>query len=274
MKIIDFHMHAGDFSLLREDIQELLTRKPFDEGYGINDVFSNPSKLVEYVENLNSQRAVIFAECGPGTNFSIDGELIVNFCSKEKKLIPFGNINPNHHNVPEEFEKNIRLGVKGFKFYPADHGFDPYTDEMMSVYKQCATLNKPIVFHTGLTAQRNTEQKFIQPNEYVRLVETFPDLTLIMAHTGNPTWNDEALELVSTYDNLYTDTGLVPVSKWNEIYSHRPNAENKILFGSDFPVCGSYSVLIKSIVELDIDVELKNKIMFANADRLLKKLNI
>ncbi|WP_069470636.1 amidohydrolase family protein [Candidatus Marithrix sp. Canyon 246] len=126
MKIIDFHTHAGDFYRLREDIQELLTRRPMELGVDITLVLSDPKHLAKYIKPYGVEVGIVFAECGPGTNFSIDSELVANFCKNHKMLIPFGNINPNFHNdVIDEFWKSMKMGVKGFKFYPADHSFDP-----------------------------------------------------------------------------------------------------------------------------------------------------
>lgn len=272
MKIVDFHLHAGKFSLLREDIQELLTRKPFDEGHGIDQVFSHPDNLMTYISDIGVEYGIVLAECGPGTNFSIDSEMTVQFCKDDDRLIPFGSINPNYHSPIAEFEKSIELGVKGFKLYPADHAFDPFTPEMMTVYRYCEELSLPLMFHTGLTAQKNTEQKHIRPAEYEALAKKYPDLMLILSHTGNPHWYDEALLMIEQYDNVYVDTGLVPIDNWSKIYSLRPGAREKVLFGSDFPVCGSYRMLINSIRELEMEPSLKEMIMYKNGAALLQKM--
>lgn len=127
MKIIDFHVHGGDFKLLRDDIQELLTRRPMESGVKVGEVFSQREQMENYLQDKGVDRAVLLAECGPKTNYTIDSELIANFARSKDIFIPFGNINPNYHDTKAEFWQSIKLGVKGFKFYPADHGFDPAT---------------------------------------------------------------------------------------------------------------------------------------------------
>src|SRR5690242_12265554 len=143
--MIDFHVHAGNFHRLRDDIQGLLTRRPFEEGVDITEVFSRPAKMEEYLRGHGVERAVVLAEPGPGTNFSIDSEMITEFASKSSMFVPFGSINPNFHDVAAELEKSLRLGVKGFKFYPADHFFDPYSDAMMRVYAACERYGLPVI---------------------------------------------------------------------------------------------------------------------------------
>ena len=117
MKIIDFHVHAGNFKLLRDDIQELLTRRPFEPDVNIAEVFSEPEQMEAYLKNKGVFQGVILAECGPGTNYTIDSQMIAEFSEKREIFIPFGSINPNYHNTQSEFWKSLKLGIKGFKFY-------------------------------------------------------------------------------------------------------------------------------------------------------------
>ncbi|WP_446433204.1 amidohydrolase family protein [Pseudomonas sp. 1152_12] len=270
MNFVDFHIHAGKFSLLRDDIQGLLTKFPFEEGVDVREIFSEPLALKTYLQERGVVRAVILAECGPGTNFSIDSQLILEFCGSDPFFVPFGNINPLHHADPlQEWHKDFERGIKGYKFYPADHGFDPYLDSMMAVYEKCAEVGQPIMFHTGLTAQRDTEQKFIRPGDFRRLVETFPTLKVIFAHGGKPTWYDEALEMACRYPGVYLDTALVPPEVLVDWLHERPEVHGKVLFGSDLPVCGSYSAVCQKILGAGFNSELLQAVLSGNANQVL-----
>jgi len=254
MKIMDFHTHAGDFSRLREDIQELLKH------------------LARYIKPYGVEVGIVFAECGPGTNFSIDSELVANFCKNHEMLIPFGNINPNFHNVIEEFWKSMEMGVKGFKFYPADHSFDPKTKVMKEVYRLCENFHLPVVFHTGLTAQKDTEQKFIRPRIFGEIAEENPDLVLILAHGGKPHWHTEAVEMMTQFENVYVDTALVDPKNWETVFPNLEKTRHKVLFGSDFPVCGNYKALLEQINAANIQNDFLENIMYWNGKRLLQKV--
>jgi len=273
MKILDFHTHAGDFYRLREDIQELLTRRPMEQGVDITLVLSDPKHLAKYIKSYGVEVGIVFAECGPGTNFSIDSELVANFCKNHEMLIPFGNINPNfHNNVIDEFWKSMKMGVKGFKFYPADHSFDPNTKVMKDIYQLCDTFHLPVVFHTGLTAQKDTEQKFIRPQIFEEIAAENPDLVLILAHGGKPNWHTEAVDMITKFENVYVDTGLVEPKNWETVFPNLEKTSHKILFGSDFPVCGSYKVLLDKISDANIQKEFLENIMYWNGKRLLQKV--
>ena len=271
MNIIDFHVHAGDFKLLRDDIQELLTRRPIESNVNIAEVFSQPEQLEIYMRRNGVYRAVLLAECGPGTNYTIDSEVIANFSKAKNIFIPFGNINPNYHDPKDEFWKSIKLGVKGFKFYPADHGFNALREDMLYVYKMCELMGLPILFHTGLTAQKDTEQKFINPLDFRPLAENYPNLVLILAHGGKPYWYDEASLLALTFPNVYIDTALIDPLSIEKDFPNLERLKNKIVFGSDWPVVGSYSALLEKYKQANIPENILYAIFYGNAERILKE---
>lgn len=271
MKIIDFHVHAGNFKLLRDDIQELLTRRPFEPDVNIAEVFSEPEQMEAYLKNKGVFQGVILAECGPGTNYTIDSQMIAEFSEKREIFIPFGSINPNYHNTQSEFWKSLKLGIKGFKFYPADHNFNALREDMQFVYKMCEKLGLPVMFHTGLTAQKDTEQKFINPLEFQPLAEKYPELILILAHGGKPHWYQEASTLALTFPNVYIDTALIDPLSLTQVFPLLEELSHKIIFGSDWPVVGSYSVLIEKYKEANLPQEIISRIFYKNAQKILEE---
>ncbi len=269
MKIIDFHVHAGKFELLRDDIQELLTRRPMESNVNIAEVFSQPEILENYLTSNGIHRAVLLAECGPGTNYTIDSQMIAEFVQNKDMFIPFGSINPNYHDTKDEFWKSIKLGIKGFKFYPADHSFNALREDMQFVYKMCESLGLPVMFHTGLTAQKDTEQQFINPLDFQPLAETYPDLVLILAHGGKPHWYEEARTMALSFPNVYIDTALIDPLSLEQAFPDLEKLSQKIIFGSDWPVVGSYSNLLEQYRQANIAESIICAIFYQNAERIL-----
>ena len=269
MDIFDLHLHVGNFALLRDDIQDLLKKKPFEQGESMPALFTNPTELEPYLRRNGVVRGVVIAECGPGTNFTIDSELVTKFASKHPFFIPFGNINPHHHVVEDELLRSLEMGVRGFKFYPADHNFDPALDEMLFVYEQCEKHHLPIMFHTGLTAQRDAKEKYIEPNVFRFIAERYPTLNIILAHAGKPHWYADAHQMMIEYPNVFVDTALVSRQDLEHLCNDYSDISDKILFGSDWPVCGSYSRLINDYLSANIAKPMLEKIMYGNANKLL-----
>ncbi|NEP23066.1 amidohydrolase family protein [Moorena sp. SIO3I6] len=269
MKIIDFHVHVGKFELLRDDIQELLTRRPMESNVNVAEVFSKPEILENYLTTNGINRAVLLAECGPGTNYTIDSQMIAEFAKNNDMFITFGSINPNYHNTEDEFWKSLKLGIKGFKFYPADHSFNALRDDMQFVYKMCESLGLPVMFHTGLTAQKDTEQKFIKPRDFEPLAKKYPDLVLILAHGGKPYWYEEAMTMALSFPNVYIDTALVDPLSLDQVFPDLEKLSQKIIFGSDWPVAGSYSALIDKYKQANIPESIMSAILYKNAEKIL-----
>jgi predicted TIM-barrel fold metal-dependent hydrolase len=274
VKIFDFHVHAGKFDLLREDIRGLLKKFPFEKDVDVTEIFSSPLILKSYLQRNGVSKAVILAECGPGTNYSIDSQMISDFGKNDPFYIPFGSINPNHHKDPvAEWQHGMDIGIQGYKFYPADHDFDPFSTSMMSVYDRCEEAGQPIMFHTGLTAQKDAMQRFINPSDYRDLVESHPNLKVIFAHGGKPNWYNEALTMALEYENVYLDTALVPpeyIVRWVNFDSE---IKHKVLFASDLPVSGSYSAVIDRLLNSGIDNKTLKLITFDNAENVLSCSN-
>ncbi|MFD0533126.1 amidohydrolase family protein [Actinomadura luteofluorescens] len=98
---------------------------------------------------------------------------------------------------------------------------------------------------------------------------TFPDLTIVMAHPSFP-WQDEALAVATHKENVWID-----LSGWSPKY-FPPNLvryansllQDKVLFGSDFPVI-TPDRWLADFERLDIKPEVQPKILKRNACRLL-----
>ena len=57
-----------------------------------------------------------------------------------------------------------------------------------------------------------------------------------------------------------------------DVFPNLEKTSHKILFGSDFPVCGSYKVLLDKISDANIQKEFLENIMYWNGKRLLQKV--
>lgn len=270
-EIVDMHIHAGDFFRLRDDIQDLLTKHEMEPGVSLPETFSRPKVLEKYLRSSGVTRAIVIAECGPGTNFSIDSKLVADFSRDSEFFIPFGNVNPNYHQVPiDEWARSVELGCKGFKFYPADHGFNPLRPDMMTVYERCMSVGIPVMFHTGFTAQRDADESFIQPKQFSEIAESFAELPLILAHAGKPFWYEDAFDMAEKFENVFVDTALVPPVDIIPLLQARPHLANKVLFGSDWPVCGNYSQTLMKYRNAQLSDDVLIAVLGGNATHLLE----
>ena len=104
-----------------------------------------------------------------------------------------------------------------------------------------------------------------------RMLEMFPDCTFIGAHFGGWSVWDEAIKLLSPYDNFYVDTsssfGDITIEKASELI--KAYTADRVLFGTDYPLGDSKKEIEKLEKAVSDSAELK-KILCDNAQRVFK----
>jgi predicted TIM-barrel fold metal-dependent hydrolase len=151
-------------------------------------------------------------------------------------------------------EKVAEYHGRGFRGLKLDFPHAAYDDpRFFPIYEEAAHLGMLLYFHTGITARlpemghRYISSNFMRPATMDAIAPYFPELTIVMAHLGNP-WMDEAAMLLRIHPNLYADltgstlkyrssTRLREVLWWQPgvAYGDKQNRDafEKIVFGSD-----------------------------------------
>jgi len=168
-----------------------------------------------------------------------------------EKFIAFPTLNPLDKDNLERLQNYIIQGAKGLKLYyghGSSHGKGPFhvisldDPRMDSVFEYCQKEGIPVMFHINM-------EKYYE--EFVSLMDNFPNLKIIVPHFMLSMWNEKRLErmesLFEKYPNLYTDIslgrpkfltdGLKHISKTPELYQnfiikHR----DRFLFGTDMVI--------------------------------------
>ena len=107
----------------------------------------------------------------------------------------------------------------------------------------------------------------------VPVLENCPGLNVVLAHPGPP-WGDDSAKIrfqwVSEYENLYMDISGCGLYRWNMLrYGVDVCGPEKILFGSDMPVCSVgmyvYGALMENLTKEELTL-----VMGGNFKRLLR----
>jgi predicted TIM-barrel fold metal-dependent hydrolase len=175
----------------------------------------------------------------------------------------FGSLHPQMEDPLAELDRFEALGFSGVKFHPDMQSFAADDPSMFPVYEKIAG-RYPVLFHAG-----DKRYDFSGPRRIARVLDAFPNLTVIAAHLGGYSEWEEAMELLCGRD-VYFDTssavGFLPEEKAVEmIRSHRPD---RLLFGTDYPVVTQEEEL-KTFRALGLDRELEERILWKNAAALL-----
>ncbi len=177
-----------------------------------------------------------------------------------------------------ELERAVTdLGLRGVKFQQAAQGFRPSDRRFYPLYRMCADLGVPALFHVGHTGYGagapggdGIRLEYVRPIHLDEVAADFPDLTIIAAHPAWP-WQDEMISIAMHKGNVFLD-----LSGWSPKYF--PPAliqyantllQDRVLFGSDHPYIlpGRW---LADFEKADFRPEVRQKILLDNARRLLK----
>jgi predicted TIM-barrel fold metal-dependent hydrolase len=178
----------------------------------------------------------------------------------------------------KELERAVTdLGLRGLKVHPITQRFFPSDERFYPLWAKAQELGIPVIIHTGHTGigagtpgGTGLKLKYSRPIPYIDDVAAdFPELTIIGAHPSWP-WQEEMLSCALHKRNVYID-----LSGWSPKY-FAPSLiqysntllQDKVLFGSDFPVI-SPERWLKDFAEAPFRDEVRPKIMIENAQKLL-----
>lgn len=177
-----------------------------------------------------------------GTN-----EQVAELVKKERDLfIGFASVDP-HRQDALEVVRNAFLNqhLSGLVLHPSQQKFYPNHASLKGLYELCEEYDKPIIFHSGMSARPQTLSKYAQPLLFEDIACTYPNLRICLSGFGWP-WVREVCMLMLKYKNVYTDTALLYFDNPKEFYHQSfcvdigehwidRSLRHQIMFGSDEP---------------------------------------
>lgn len=228
-QLIDFHTHIFPNEIANRAAQNV------GSYYGLAMEGDGTAEMLKsHVPQSVKCRFVISSAAMKAKNVVHGNDFLLKAAAEDSDFIPFGSFHPDmgEKEVLAELERIAEAGVYGIKLHP-DFQYI-YIDEarLIPMYRKCAELKLPILFHVG---DKNTE--YSTPKRLRRVCDMIPDLTVVAAHLGGYSVWDEAMDyLVGT--NVYMDCSeSVPHISEQETYELiMRHGVDKVMFGSDFPV--------------------------------------
>lgn len=272
MDVIDFHTHLvkkekivqGTLNYLEEINPRFYSR--------MDDYAENPELFVAYLKNQGVTYAVVLPEVAPATSSFIPTEEVIEYCQGQDSLIPFASLNPNTHPDPAtKLDFYVReCGVKGLKLLPSYQFFYPNEVRLYPLYSKAQELGIPVIFHIGSSIFKGTRLKYCDPMYLDDVAIDFPDLNIVMAHSGRGFWYDKCFFLSRLHKNIYMDiTGLPPQNLLNYFPELEKNRD-KVIFGSDWPPMPTdIRDNIEAIKSLPLTEHTIEAILYGNAYKLL-----
>lgn len=269
--IIDSHVHIGR---LHDSPFEKMTLEQ------VRDALLREMKL------NNVDHALVLPKQGKKMA-SLDAKLdiILKITEGIDKLSVMGTVNIleyQNKNLSkiEALLKNKR--IKGMKLYPGYEYFYPTDARCTPIYNLCIKYDVPVIFHSGDTFSipgQPAKVKYSHPLHIDDVATDFPNLTIVIAHLGNP-WITDTAEVLCKNPNVYADIsglvvgdslqspyGLLMKSRINELFLYA--GTDKLLFGTDWPLV-TFKDYIKFAKSLNLSKKDKELLFYKNAARLFK----
>lgn len=171
-----------------------------------------------------------------------------------------------------KLESGIReLGFVGAHLYPHWFELPPHHRKYYPFYAKCVELGVPIQMQVGhcLIYSKDRPLKSVGRPIYLDTIACdFPELKLVGIHTGWP-WVEEMISVAWKHPNVYIGSDAYAPKYWKPEFIHFINSwgENKVLFGTDFPII-EFERATRDIDALGFREEAKEKLLWKNAARL------
>jgi len=182
-------------------------------------------------------------------------------------IMSLGTIHPEHRQCDQALAQLQASGLKGIKLHPEYQNFDPLEPRMRPIWQACSELGLIVVMHAG--ADIGFAPPYHSDPKRIRdLLEKFPRLRLVAAHTGGwKMWEEVVTDLVgaSIYFDLAFSLGIIPEKLLAAIIS--AHGSEHILFATDSPWCDQKQNL-ETFAQLQLPPEQAQQILWSNAINL------
>lgn len=272
MDVIDFHTHLLIKEMLTPTHLTFLEKTNPKFFSRIGEYAENPQIFSDYLKGQGVSYAVVLPEYAPATSTFVPTEEVIAYCRDQEMLLPFASLNPNTHPDPAaKLEYYVKeCGVKGLKLLPSYQFFYPNEPRMYPMYAVAQELGIPVLLHIGSSVFRGTRLKYCAPIHLDDVAVDFPDLTIVMAHSGRGFWYEECFFLSRLHPNVYMEISGLPPSNLLRYFPDLERNADKVIFGSDWPPMPTdVGKNIKGIMDLPIGDGAKEAILYGNAHRIL-----
>lgn len=185
-----------------------------------------------------------------------------------ERIVPFGAMHPDLEDPAAEIEHIRSLGMKGFKLHPEFQEFEPDEARLAPLLSAAEKAGLIILFHAGADPAYQSVRG--NAEAFVRMLEAYPSLTVILAHLGGFNhWEQVREHLVGRH--VYLDTaytlGHLPDDEFVAIV--REHGVERVLFGTDAPWTDSTRELAH-LRSLGFNAEELDRLLWRNTAELLE----
>lgn len=226
---------------------------------------SDPDTFLREMDENGIHTSLLLPNDGFFADCAADNDVVARAArAHPDRLCGMGVVNPRDRDCEDEMKRCLEeLGLIGIKLHPWLQAFSPLDAQYLRMAEAAAKLGTVLFFHDGTPPY----------TESLAIAETarrFPELTVVLGHSGlNDLWH-EALLAALRYPNVWLCTCGCPYLGLKEIVGALRG--ERILFGSDYPLADVRDTKdrIRRVELLPYAQEVLDKVRFGNARRFIQ----
>ena len=258
--IIDSHCHVYPDKIASRAVEAI------GEFYDLPMYYDGKySTLIEQGSKNGVKHYVVFSVATtPAQVNSINKYIADTVTQSDGLMTGLGALHPDSDTIEEDIAEIVSLGLKGVKMHPDFQKFEIDDKKCYKIYELCQRHNLPVLLHTG-----DHRYDYSNPQHMKKVLEDFPELTVIGAHFGGWSCWRQAAETLSEHKNFYVDCS--SSFDWLDAEESKEliglYGADHVLFGTDFPMW-SHKAELNRFAQIDLTDEEKELILYKNAIKL------
>lgn len=215
-------------------------------------------ELVIKLDDAGVDRAVVF----PFVEGQFSNDVITDAVTAHpERLLPFCAVNPWHGDAAvEEVRIRAEAGFLGVKMHPTLHGYHLSDHDLVDpVFNMIREAGLVVICH-------GASDIFNAPPELAAMARSYPEVPILMAHSGIFWSHEQAVDLAREIPNLYLETARVPI--FEVAYSIRVAGPEKVIWGTDSPFV-DYRAEFDKMANASDSAEARELVLGGNLSRLL-----
>ena len=191
----------------------------------LEDKIWGPADLLRLEDQAGIDRAIIVPECRVWP----DNEGLATAIRGYDRLTGCAIINPRFgEKAVGELERCVReWGIKGLKLMPTFHGYPVGSAVVDPLVEKVRELKIPLTVHSG---SWNAE-----PLQISVLADRFPEVPIIMEHSGYRWYLGDALAAARRNPNIYLGLSILATETVMVLEIFKAVGPERMVFGSDAP---------------------------------------
>ncbi len=277
LPVFDVHLHIQPWRMMSPEALVLVAEDEAHRDAG--DILDSPDNVLRFLDANDIERCCCINYVSPDVmGFTRDvNDWIAEFTRAHRdRLLPVGSVNPLHEmNVRDEIRRVLDLGIRMIKIHPPHQLFAPnaYRGELWQlaeIYRECEARRVPVMFHTGTSVFPRARNVFADPMPIDDVAVDFPELRILLAHSGRPLYGDTAFFLARRHRNVFLEISGIPPKALPKYVPRLADMAAKVVWGTDWPSPGVNSPKknVDDFVALGFGDEVNRRVLRENAEAL------